>query len=244
MAEQEIIKHTKNALGAAFAPERPVWHKVREIAGEVTIIVFAVTLSMWLHGVGEHRHEQQQVKTFLLGLKGDLQSDIRQVREAIKVNQQNDADYRYLASLETAQAPDMDKFKAAYHALGSFHVFLPRSSRYEGFKSSGKLINIENPALLDNILTVYQQLVPEIHLNETEARAAQRDLAAYVQGGIVDGTGRERFHLLAAPRGRFLSSSMQTPKELYERYRQVIDLDQRIITDIDAAYPGEHGGAG
>lgn len=50
---------------------------MREIALEISIIVFAVTLSFWLHGLGEHRHEQQQVKSFLLRLKRDIPRLIR-----------------------------------------------------------------------------------------------------------------------------------------------------------------------
>jgi hypothetical protein len=78
MADQEIAKHTKNIWAVVRSPHG-FWHKVREMLLEIAIIVFAVSMSIWLHSVGEHRHEQAQVKTFLLGLKRDLQSDLSQI---------------------------------------------------------------------------------------------------------------------------------------------------------------------
>ena len=76
MAEQEIAKHTKNVISLVSRNEHGWRHKLSEIGLEIVTIVFAVSLSIWLHGLGEHRHEQEQVRDFLLGLRHDLQSDI------------------------------------------------------------------------------------------------------------------------------------------------------------------------
>lgn len=42
------------------------------MALELVTIVFAVTFRIWLHGLSERRHEQQQVKTFLVGLSTSI----------------------------------------------------------------------------------------------------------------------------------------------------------------------------
>jgi len=57
-------------------PQHSFWEKVKEVAIEIFIIVFAVTLSIWLHSWSDHRHEQKEVEEFLSGLKGDLAKDI------------------------------------------------------------------------------------------------------------------------------------------------------------------------
>jgi hypothetical protein len=40
--------------------------KIKEIAIEIFIIVFAITLSISLHSWSEKRHQQEEVKEFLL----------------------------------------------------------------------------------------------------------------------------------------------------------------------------------
>jgi hypothetical protein len=237
MAEQDIIsKHTKKAIAAALQPDRSFWQKGRELGMEVVIIVFAVSLSMWLHGVGEHLHEQQQVKAFLLGLKIDLQSDTEELRSIISTNRKNDEAYRYLAGLEPGVEPDKNRFIATYRVTGSSVVFVPQSSRYEGFKSSGRLISIEDPVLLQKVLGLYQQSLPMIHLAETAARDGQTRLRTYLENGIEKGDGAERYRLVLAPRGKHLCLNMITSPELYTRYAQAIEVDKHIIARIDALY--------
>ena len=76
MAEQEVIKHTEKVISIVKDPSHSIWHKIKEFITEILIIVFAISLSIWFHNWSEHRNEQAQVKTFLLGLKNDISSDI------------------------------------------------------------------------------------------------------------------------------------------------------------------------
>jgi len=81
MADQEVIKHVKRSYELWFSKEYSFWHKLKEFALEVFIIVFAVSLSIWLHDRSEHQHEQEEVKSFLLGLKHNLQGDIAEMEK-------------------------------------------------------------------------------------------------------------------------------------------------------------------
>ena len=76
MAEQEIAQHSKNIIGLVTTKHHPFAHRIREIAIEIVTIVFAVSMSIWLHGLSEHHHQQQEVRSFLLGLREDLKGDI------------------------------------------------------------------------------------------------------------------------------------------------------------------------
>lgn len=60
---------------------RPGWrHRLGEILLEIGIIVFAITLSIWLHNWQECRHERARARQFLLGLQTDLTNDVREMQ--------------------------------------------------------------------------------------------------------------------------------------------------------------------
>ncbi len=67
MAEDEIIKHTKAAYKAFKDPEKDWIHKLKEILLEVLIIVFAVSVSIWLHNWSESVKDKNEEKEFLRG---------------------------------------------------------------------------------------------------------------------------------------------------------------------------------
>jgi hypothetical protein len=81
MAEQEVAKHVKKVYKIWHRSDLGFWHKAKEFLIEVVIIVFAVTLSIWLHDRSEHKHKQEEVREFLSGLKSDLQSDLKEMSE-------------------------------------------------------------------------------------------------------------------------------------------------------------------
>ena len=77
MAEDEIIKkHTKAVYEAWKDPAKDWRHKVKEVFLEIIIIVFAVTVSIWLHNWSEDIKDRKAEKVFLTGLKGDIQADL------------------------------------------------------------------------------------------------------------------------------------------------------------------------
>ena len=67
--EHEVQGHTKKIYKAWKDPRKKFWYKVKDIGIEIGIIVFAISLSIWFHSWSEHRHEQKDVKAFLIGLK-------------------------------------------------------------------------------------------------------------------------------------------------------------------------------
>ncbi|PRC93255.1 hypothetical protein [Solimicrobium silvestre] len=240
MAEQEISKHTLNALKTIANKENDIWHKLREVALEIFIIVFAVTLSIWMHEQGEHRHEQQQVKSFLIGLKADIQSDIADMNDNIQSYQEDDAIYSYLANLGPATTLDKVKFEDAYaHATVGFNrFFIPHNSRYEGFKSSGKLTSIEDDKLLQHIVSLHEEAMPVIHNSESGWIYNQNSLIHYLDVALDAPEGSDLpFKLITAPKGKRLSKSMIASPQLYERYHTYIELGTQIIKEIELAYP-------
>lgn len=77
--QDEILKHTKKAVAAMKNADHSLGHKVQEVLLEIGIIVFTVSLSIWLHGWSEHRHQQAEVNDFFGDLKEDIKHDINNI---------------------------------------------------------------------------------------------------------------------------------------------------------------------
>ncbi len=223
MAEQEVAKHTKNLLGAA-AGKHGIAHKLREIALEMVIIVFAVSISIWFHSMGEHRHEQAQVRTFLLGLKSDIQSDMAQLSDVIAFHREADQRYAWLAELGPSVAPDPARFDGSYKLISSNNFLVARQGRYEGFKSAGKLTNIEDDKLLDRIIELYEYDIPKLKLSSGGWISNHNRLLDYLQEATSeDDSLQTRYRSLAARKGKLLLQHMSTFPQLYTRAQKVLD---------------------
>src|SRR5436190_21769102 len=81
MAEQEVIKHTKKIF-TVWGSNKGFWHKLGEFLIEIIIIVFAISLSIYVHDRSELKHQRHETKEFLLGLKQDLKTDPAETHDA------------------------------------------------------------------------------------------------------------------------------------------------------------------
>lgn len=238
MAELEIARHGKKAIDSLRKREHPLAHRLGEMALEIFTIVFAVTLSIWLHGLSEHRHEQQQVAAFLTGLKSDLQRDIASIGDVARSHHAFDANFKYLEGIEAQGTPDPKTFDTAYMLAQANYFFQPQLSRFEGFKSSGKLINIEDQQLLNDILVLYQGMANEIENSEGGWRRRHDKLRDYLDEYTENGDGAAQRHAaITAPKGkRLLQRSIAAP-QMYERYDNYAALARKIVKRIDDLYP-------
>lgn len=237
MAELEVAKHGKNVINMAASKHHGLAHKLKEIALEVAIIVFAVSISIWFHSMSEHRHEQKQVRSFLLGLKADLAGDNKQLSWLPGSYREASADFIYLAELDPKGSPDPEKFEHAWATVNSSRYFIPTSSRFEGFKSSGKLINIEDEELLNDILTLYQENHRVIEVSEGGWRSRHEKLRNYLDTALEQGDSIEqRYRALTTPNGKRLLRNAVAVQQLYDRYANAAKLSEKIIQRIDVLY--------
>jgi hypothetical protein len=161
--EEELAKHTKKIYHAVKDPGHGFWEKVKEVSIEIFIIVFAVTLSIWFHNWSDHRHEQQEVKEFLGGLKNDLSRDIDSLQSNNIVAAKTDSNSTSLLAWMANGAIDTVDGKSLSDHLGiNLITSHPNVGRYEGFKSSGKVGTIEDDSLKQSILQYYQQTLPAV----------------------------------------------------------------------------------
>ena len=238
MAELEVAKHGKNIIQVAAKKEHSAAHKLREVALEIVTIFFAVSLSIWLHGASEHYHEQQQVRSFLLGLKADLQNDVAGLKNINALHHSFDKNLQYLAALDPNGRPDGAKFDAAYLYADANVFFKPANSRYEGFRLSGKLTNIEDEKLLNDIISLYQYDYDAIHISEGGWSDQQQKLRAYLDDVLDGDSTAQHYKAVTTPRGKRLLNGLVASSQLYERLGTYAAHANRIIKAIDAAYPG------
>ena len=159
--QEELAKHTKKIYKTLTKPGHTMFEKLKDVAVEIFIIVFAVTLSIWLHSWSDHRHEQKEVGDFLKGLKEDLTKDIAMLEH--KKSNISELDSGYQVLLKTANLPAVINSSLFYFDVS---VIRPAIGRYEGFKSSGKIGLIENDSLKQLMLVYYEQTIPDLVYGE------------------------------------------------------------------------------
>ncbi|QHL86594.1 hypothetical protein GU926_03715 [Nibribacter ruber] len=160
MAELEVVKHTKQVFKIMKDPNTGWKHKLKETLLEIGIIVFAITLSLWLHNWSEHNHVKQEEKEFLTGLKLDLQKDLTELKSDVKTYAFVKQGFSYFYQVAYGVPLHQDSLQKYRWVLRNTTQFNSNNSRFEGLKASGKLGIIENKELLNHILELYQEDIP------------------------------------------------------------------------------------
>ena len=175
--EEEVVKHTKKLYKVATKPGHSVFEKLKEIAVEIFIIVFAVTLSIWLHSWSDHRHEQKEASAFLKGLREDLLKDVNMLKRKQASVTHLDSGYHYLSTLYNTPAADtLSDKKISEYFYTDISVIRPALGRFEGFKSSGKMEAIEDDSLKQSLLEYYQVEITDIIYGENFVNSVQLKL--------------------------------------------------------------------
>ncbi len=94
--QDEVTKHTKKIYETAKNPTQSFSRKIKDIIVGILIIVFAISLSIWLHSWSEHRHEQKEANKFLMELKEDLTQDIELLKENKQTAVKLDSNFKYI----------------------------------------------------------------------------------------------------------------------------------------------------
>ncbi len=236
--EDEISKHAVKAYKTIKEPKLPFWHKVKEISIEVDIIIFAVTLSIWFHDMSEHNHEQKDVKSFLLGMKRDLTSDIIQMNGDLDAYNKQGQAFNYIITPTPGFKLSKDSIRKHHDYIYNTTSFVANNGRYEGFKSSGKLGNIEDDSLQNNITTLYQSIIPSILASTNSYIQRKQYFFEYLNKNIKrnpDGT-TNILAALSSDEAVNIGNTLAFVSEITDRYKSAIKKSQQIINEINADY--------
>ena len=144
-------------------PNFNIWEKIKEIALEVAIIVFAVMVSIWFHDQSEHKHQQAEVKEFLEGVREDMKNDVSSMKNEIVRHEKTIKSNSLIGTIKTEQNYKDLKRKGIEIALETEYVARSKNTgNYDSFESSGKLGYLENKELKKRILGYYHAANPSM----------------------------------------------------------------------------------
>ncbi len=239
MAEDEIIKHTKKIYKVWNSKEHSRLEKIKEFIIEIFIIVFAVSISIWLHNWSEHRNQQQDVKVFLLGLKEDLKSDIKEMEGDSAFYVTTSVAFNYITQIKYGEIVSIDSIIKFETYIFNTTGLIPNNGRFEGFKSSGKIGLIEDNVLQNEILDLYQENIPSLITatnGYTERKNGLYKYLAETKKRKPDNTTNLTI-ILSDDIGQNLCSNLTYTAQIVERYSNCIKTSEKIIEDIDRMYP-------
>ncbi len=233
--EQEIKKHTEKLVSEIRDTKKPVLKRLGGIFVEMLIIIFAVTFAAFIERSREHSHEQKEVKEFLLGLQTDLANDIKEMGEDRGIYKIMGTSFTYFS---TSPKLDKDSLKEYQGYLWNTVNLLVNDGRFEGFKSSGKINTIENIALRNAILDLYQETVVAL-LGSTRGYTdgkleLRKMLFKFLE---YDSAGAKNLQaVLQIPEIRNYCRSLRFVGEPIRRYDTTIAQSRRIIDMISKEY--------
>lgn len=238
MAEQEVVKHTEKVYKIWSKKEHSFWHKLKEFLIEILIIIFAVSVSIWFHERSEHSHQQKDVKIFLLGLRGDLKNDVNEMESDKRSYDSSRAAFNYISSLKIRQDIDVDSLKKFGPWLFNSTRLLSNRGRYEGFKASGKLGNIEDIQLQNSIIDLYEEDIPNLLLSTdiyTQRKFKMLDIYVRDAKRITD-TTNDMLKVLKSNEVFNIATGLVSVDEIFTRYDTCIARANTIIAEIDKLY--------
>ncbi|MDR3668110.1 MAG: DUF6090 family protein [Ignavibacteriaceae bacterium] len=162
MSEQEFIKHAKKTYAILKSSENGWKSKLLDIVIEILIIVFAVSVSIWLHNWSEKRLDNKEAKEFFFGLKKDLENDISQMSNSKVFYENTLSGIQYILAVGDGRNINKDSVNKYSGIFFSSTDLDPHIGRYEGLKSSGKFKIIENPEMLNNIINLHESIIRRI----------------------------------------------------------------------------------
>ena len=238
MAEEEISKHTKKIYKTWFNKELSIWHKLSEFLIEIIIIVFAVTISIWFHNLSEHKHQQEDVKQFLLGLKTDLTQDIQEIKKDMESFRNQHTIFSYIGGLQKNQLPNKDTLKKYRNWLFNSTALNPNDGRFQGFKSSGKIGTIENKELQNDIMDLYEEDIPMLLASTTAYNNTKLQFLEFLikNGKRITDSTENTIKILNEDEAYNLSRALSTPDQTLERYQLCMELMNKITGEIDKEY--------
>jgi len=238
MAEQEVIKHTKKIYKVWNSKEHGPWQKIKEFLIEIFIIVFAITISIWFHNRSEHGHQQAEVKEFLIGMKSDLNRDLIEMENDKQSYLVQKTAFNYITSIKMGESLNNDSLSKYYNPLFNTTALNVNNGRFEGFKSSGKIGNIENKELQNDIMDLYQEDIVSLLTSTNSYVTSKKKFFDYVilnRKRLTDSTSNIT-SILAKDEAQNISIVLSHPNEVLSRYDTCIEKMKKIITEIDKEY--------
>ena len=167
MAEEEKIReHAKQALLGLTDKKKGWKRRLIDFLWEVFIIIVAVNITLWFHNWSDKKHEQAQVKNFLIDTRESLIQDTIHIRDYINFMTNGPLAYydSVLAQIDKKQI-DVQFIDSLSFQLQKNTVIDINYGIYQSFSSANNLHLIENRNLLSDIISLYSNYFPLLQQN-------------------------------------------------------------------------------
>ena len=213
--------------------------KFRTFFLDIVVVIIGVTLSTLLYDKITNHNQQKDVKKFLLGLKADFANDIKEMEEDTNAYNMQRKVFTYMSNVKKKEIISIDSIKK----IGDMYLFnttrlVPNNSRYEGFKSAGKISTIEDNSLQNDILNLYQEDIPSL-LNSTDGYIERKmKFINYMSDNRVKETDSTNnfYKLVATEKCYSYTQQLTGVEEIIDRYNICIKRMQKISLEIDKQY--------
>lgn len=236
--QSSLSKRYQRIMSTLRDAEASVPMKIKEIGIEIAIIVFSVTFSIWLYNIRDNARQQEEVKVFLLGLKSDLENDVKEMQGDCMSYKGQEIAFSYFSQLPYGTSVNLDSLVKYGQWIYNSTGLVTNDGRYEGFKSAGKIGAIENPALQNMILDLYEEDIPLL-LSSTDSYINTKNrLFDYINDHKVmtsDSTSNIA-EVLSTEKSKNICGRLSFVKEILTRYENTILKMNNIIAIINEKY--------
>jgi len=236
--EDKMLEHVKEAVHS-FTDRNQKWSKkIGSFLWEILIIVIAVNLTIWFHNWNDKRHEQAQVKDFLIDTRENLIQDTIVIRNYIN-DMTNEKLVYYDSVLSQINRKQID---AQYIDLRSGRLISSYNVEfnygiYQSFSAANNLRLIENRVLLSDLITLYSTSFPGLQSNVKDQYDRRFDgFNKYLAVKIgFDNTGSTKLStIIYQPEVIYLFRMGDgLIKSVNESSERVINITASVIQEID-----------
>ncbi len=239
VSEEQNIQIIETKIDKIEIIKETFLQKFRTFFLDIAVVVIGVTLSTLLNDQINSYNQQKDVKKFLLGLKADFTNDIKEMEEDKASYGMQGKAFAYISNVKMKDIVSIDSIRK----IGRGYLFnstrlVPNNSRYEGFKSAGKISTIESDSLQNNILNLYQEDIPSL-LNSSDGYIERKmKFTNYINDNKIKETdSTDNFYKLVATEKCYsYAQQLKGVEEIIERYNICIRRMQKISLEIDKQY--------
>lgn len=146
--------------------------KTGNVFVELVLIVLGISIALWFEGLAEDLQEQEIAQQYLIGVRNDLQMDIRSLDAMIRNNQDRIVKLELtLAQLPTLHDAMPEVQANAVFVPSSYHFFQPANFTYVSMQESGHFRLLPDPEIKRNLLKLmrHYQFIDELQRNFIQA---------------------------------------------------------------------------
>ncbi|MDM1550465.1 hypothetical protein HX095_04490 [Empedobacter falsenii] len=174
--------------------------------------------------MNDYQKQKKDTYEFLQDLKNDLNTDIKNITEEKNKLTESEKGITALLNLTSEQIKELGHIEMKIR----FNTRKNIEANYEGFKSSGKIGNIEDSKLKTNILSYYQEYMSTTLEMEKDINIYKKD--------IVEMLGKNNFKTITLEDPYFrtkLELYIGTIQSLTDTYNEDIKKANETIKGID-----------